>query len=281
MTNNKKIIILVVFIIIISIAVGLLLYNYFQQQQDINNNQILSNKNQLPADNALNTNAEIITDAYSSDDKLLKKAALEQNIKYCEEIKSYTKDECINLIAINSGNSDLCNKISDLKIKQDCLAVYTVALAQATGELEKCYTIENQDLKNTCLVQIFLQQDDLNYCTEVEAQDKTLCQVLINKNMAMADADAALCNKIQDQNLKDDCLTIVKNIPLDSDSDGLADFLERSYGLNPFKADTDNDGLNDYDEIYKYQTKPRVADTDGDGYSDGQEVKNNYDPLRK
>ncbi|HEB55903.1 MAG TPA: hypothetical protein ENI98_06280 [Gammaproteobacteria bacterium] len=38
----------------------------------------------------------------------------------------------------------------------------------------------------------------------------------------------------------------------DSDSDGLPDKLERSCGLDPVKADTDQDGISDYDELYGY-----------------------------
>ncbi len=36
---------------------------------------------------------------------------------------------------------------------------------------------------------------------------------------------------------------------IDSDSDGLPDWLENLYGTNPFKADTDGDGTNDADEV--------------------------------
>jgi len=46
------------------------------------------------------------------------------------------------------------------------------------------------------------------------------------------------------------------------------------YPLN----DTDNDGLNDYDELYIFSTDPFLVDTDGDGYSDGDEVEAGTDP---
>jgi lipoprotein-anchoring transpeptidase ErfK/SrfK len=44
--------------------------------------------------------------------------------------------------------------------------------------------------------------------------------------------------------------------------------------------DSDNDGLNDYEEIYIYHTNLHNPDTDNDGYSDGIEVKNSYDPNK-
>ena len=43
-------------------------------------------------------------------------------------------------------------------------------------------------------------------------------------------------------------------------------------------ADTDNDGLSDYDEIYSYQTSPYLPDTDSDGLTDKQEIENKTDP---
>jgi hypothetical protein len=44
------------------------------------------------------------------------------------------------------------------------------------------------------------------------------------------------------------------------------------------ELDTDADGLPDYIENY-YGTDPNNPDTDGDGYKDGEEVENGYDPL--
>ncbi len=58
----------------------------------------------------------------------------------------------------------------------------------------------------------------------------------------------------------------------DSDGDGLTNGYEKSIGTDPHKADTDGDGLNDYEEVVKYKTSPTVADSDGDGLKDGDEV---------
>ncbi len=42
--------------------------------------------------------------------------------------------------------------------------------------------------------------------------------------------------------------------------------------------DSDNDGLNNSEEISQYKTDPNNPDTDGDGFKDGDEVKNGYNP---
>ncbi len=43
--------------------------------------------------------------------------------------------------------------------------------------------------------------------------------------------------------------------------------------------DTDGDGVNDFDELYVYDTSVYLADSDSDGIDDGVEIKNYTDPL--
>ena len=66
---------------------------------------------------------------------------------------------------------------------------------------------------------------------------------------------------------------------VDTDSDGLDDLTEIAYGTNPTVADSDSDGINDGDEVYKYKTDPLKFDTDGDGAGDGDEIAAGTDPL--
>ncbi len=67
---------------------------------------------------------------------------------------------------------------------------------------------------------------------------------------------------------------------LDSDNDGLNDYLEMmTYYTDPKKADTDGDGVNDYDEVSFHRTDPLKIDTDGGGMYDGAEVRMGKNPL--
>ena len=96
---------------------------------------------------------------------------------------------------------------------------------------------------------------------------------------------------------------------VDTDLDGIADLDEVLLGLDPLKADSDNDGLNDgFEQRYGFDpkvsdglaqvdtdgdgltnlqeqdagTNPRVADTDADGLSDGAEVLTHHtSPLTR
>lgn len=54
--------------------------------------------------------------------------------------------------------------------------------------------------------------------------------------------------------------------------------LEREREQKLKALDTDNDTLNDYDELYVFRTSPFLEDTDSDGLIDGQEVATNSDP---
>ena len=58
---------------------------------------------------------------------------------------------------------------------------------------------------------------------------------------------------------------------LDTDSDGLQDYLEEYFGTDKTIVDTDGDGLSDYTEIYILKTDPLKTDSDGDGVTDDLE----------
>jgi hypothetical protein len=58
----------------------------------------------------------------------------------------------------------------------------------------------------------------------------------------------------------------------DADGDSLTNTQEATYGTDPYKADTDNDGIKDYTEaITNPCLDPLNDDSDGDGLKDGQE----------
>lgn len=64
----------------------------------------------------------------------------------------------------------------------------------------------------------------------------------------------------------------------DNDNDGVPNDEEEKLGTNPAVADSDSDGLSDYEEVHVYKTDPLKKDTDGDSFSDGDEVDGFYDP---
>lgn len=77
-------------------------------------------------------------------------------------------------------------------------------------------------------------------------------------------------------------LAVSDNIGPDQDSDGIPDYWEELYNLDPQSSadaslDADNDGLTNLQE-YQYNANPGEADSDGDGMNDGDEVAIGRDP---
>ena len=61
---------------------------------------------------------------------------------------------------------------------------------------------------------------------------------------------------------------------VDSDGDGLPDWVEQGLCTDPLNPDTDGDGLSDYLEVTVYFSDPCSPDGDGDGLRDGRELFN-------
>lgn len=71
----------------------------------------------------------------------------------------------------------------------------------------------------------------------------------------------------------------VPDATADTDGDQLLNIDEVNlYGTDPTSRDTDEDGLNDDDEI-RYGTDPHDPDSDDDGITDWQEIYSRQDPL--
>ena len=94
---------------------------------------------------------------------------------------------------------------------------------------------------------------------------------------SLPDSDSDGLKDIQEEELGTDIYNA------DSDFDGISDFDEFDNGLNPLDAtdaaaDADNDGVSNSDELL-FGTDINNADTDGDGVSDGDEIQLGLNPL--
>ena len=66
---------------------------------------------------------------------------------------------------------------------------------------------------------------------------------------------------------------------LDGGPDGLTDREEYAHGTDPFRSDTDGDGLDDHAELCRWNTQPNNTDTDHDGIDDGWETAHGLHPA--
>ena len=99
-------------------------------------------------------------------------------------------------------------------------------------------------------------------------------------NRSSGDGCSSLCLIEQDY-VCDFQPSVCRLDPTDSDGDGLTNVFERRVGTDPFDPDSDNDGLNDAEEIADgdpvvfepgSDTDPLDGDTDDDGIADGEEL---------
>jgi hypothetical protein len=94
--------------------------------------------------------------------------------------------------------------------------------------------------------------------TTAEAQ----LTIAFAQTASAADADAATAT----------VLALTAEAAGDNDGDGLSNAQELAAGTDPDNPDTDNDGLNDGQEVNQFGTNPKQQDSDGDTLLDGEEV---------
>lgn len=78
------------------------------------------------------------------------------------------------------------------------------------------------------------------------------------------------------------CVGLVYTLPgaaVDTDEDELSDAEERRLGTDPYRADTDVDGLSDGAEVLEYGTDPLNVDSDDGGVIDGIEATRGTSPT--
>lgn len=208
------------------------------------------------------TELEIEKERQAYDDYQVQQGAIySKNIEKCAEIGKEKKvNECINDIAVQSGKKDYCEKISgDDTLKKDCLNAIDYMTISWGNDANLCNNLSDSVYVENCFQEYFVKLDSTVKCDLIKDETrKQQCANIVNKRLATVFNQPKACDLISDLKLKEDCKISISVIPKDSDKDGLSDEIELSFGTNPFKADTDGDGVNDYDEINKYHTNPRV-----------------------
>lgn len=230
---------------------------------------------------------------------------LDSSLPACDQAKDPEKCRAdkVETAASSIGSAEICNKLSDNALTN---CVWQVAREQA--DPTACKLIEDKETQNKCFDSIYrvlaTKDQDLSWCEKISSDitrtrcvntlsediaktkgcvgtgvDQTVCDRQNVFNAAVASRDPAQCLNLADNNDQVNCLDIVGSG--DKDRDGLGASLEASLGTSDESADSDSDGLSDYDEYHKYGTNPVKADTDGDGYADKVELDSGYDPLKK
>lgn len=254
---SKKIIIIFFFILLILFIIGYLNF----KTQDIKDQIILNTEN------------------LEKIDKEGIQYNLTKKINYISgEIKSRKKIENIKIV-INCGNLEIINKslgnnknwkLENISLIKGANNVCIEAKLENNKNLTQCFTINNYESAN--LKNIDNNDNDNDKLKNYE-------EVIFETNKDNYDTD--------EDGLSDyDEIYITFTNPLENDTnnngiidseedfdgDKLINSIEILNSSSPYQKDTDEDGLNDYDEIYNYQTLPNYEDTDKDGLNDYDEI---------
>jgi hypothetical protein len=204
-------------------------------------------------------------------------AVKDKNPDVCLKLEGEVKDSCFYAVAQSVSDKAICGRIADEKKKNVCQEFLDFRAGKNITK-EFCSAFKVPEVAESCYSQVFSKFTDTKSCEGFPEPHKQRCLDLVNTGLAVK-GDGSGCDSVVDKDMKSSCRMASASAPKDADKDGLSDTLEIGYGLDPFKADTDGDGLNDSEEIEKYRTNPKKADTDGDGHTDGEEVKGGFNPL--
>ena len=222
--------------------------------------------------------------------------------KTCEITAINDLKECATLeVPADAKNGDIYTAVlisGAQEIDADSFVVTTKTVVDPSG----VKPVNPTDAKQDTGIDVKNKDDD----TKISAKDKNGKDVPVeideNGNVIVTpgtDAEGPISVTIEDPDLPKDANgenKVVVDVPVepvkDTDGDGLPDDKEKELGTDPNKADTDDDGINDGDEVNGSKnpfdkdgkkvedgkpgapTDPTKADTDGDGTNDGAEVNN-------
>lgn len=195
-----------------------------------------------------------------------------------------------------SVNANYSNSMAELVGTESDIDVELYAFGEYNGEANSI-DIEWYTNYTNSDYEVLISDDNVSYSSVATVTGATTYQYLITEDFETRYFKISLTTNYGEK---------VESVPfvvtksengyivdfLDSDGDGLADFIELMYGTDVNKADTDEDDLTDYQEIYLTGTDPlkfdsvtdgvsdAEADSDSDGLSNKQEIEIGTNPKK-
>ncbi len=170
----------------------------------------------------------------------------------CSGLADKKLTNCVTLIAMDSGDKDVCSELSGLD-QSTCEDEAIFAAATKAKDYSMCSSITDDATKATCQAQLVSVVIAAGECSKYGIND-SICGFQGKLDAVVASGNPAGCAQFSGDQAAT-CEDVFLSI--DQDSDGLS-LLEE----------------------YKLGTSDTNADTDGDGYTDSQEVASGHDPLK-
>ncbi len=196
-----------------------------------------------------------------------------------------------------------CDKSED---KAACVRTLSGQTAIQSGQVELCKELEPEEYDG-CVWEAADAKGDASLCeTIVDAGNKQLCVDTIYLTQALESGNAALCDKIQNQEKQAGCKQVAlgpvtaENCASRGQPNEYCEMLQLAVEANQKQDprvcdmlgderisncrerveidDPDFDGLSTIQETGTYGSDPDKSDTDSDGYKDGDEVAAGYNP---
>ncbi len=194
----------------------------------------------------------------------------------CNKLSDDTSITCVWQVALEQLDPKDCENINDDEKQEKCSDSVYRALATKDQSLSWCEKIISDVTRTRCVNILSEEIAKTKGCVETGV-DQAVCDRQTALNTAVASGDPAQCLVLTNNSDQVNCLDVVG--VGDKDYDGLSASTESKLGTSDESADSDGDGLSDYDEYHKYKTDPAKSDTDSDGYSDKVEIDGGYNPL--
>lgn len=221
---------------------------------------------------------------------------ISKNIKYNQNEKYlYIMGECEESIININWETNYCD--SDVILYESSDNIEYKKFATVRGENYYIYNITEEfnikyfkaSVEDVISIPFIVKKTKDGYCSSLLDSDlddiPDILESLFGTNIYEQDSDNdglsdydELIKTNSDPCVYDSLKPGVLDSLYDIDGDGLDNKTELKYGTDPLKTDTDDDGLNDNDEIFKYNTNPLLADTDSDGLKDISEIRLGTNP---
>jgi len=205
-------------------------------------------------------------------------AVAQENVaaELCLSLEEEAKISCVWKVARENYNSDTCDLIEEKSVKQECANSVYQALAFRDSDISWCEKISGDITRERC-VNTMSEEIAKNKGCSGTGIDQSVCDRQNNLSAAITSEDPDVCMTLAENDDQIVCLDTVGSG--DRDHDSLSADLEIKLGSSDTSLDSDSDGLSDTDEYNLYKTNPGKADTDDDGYNDKQELEDGYNPL--